>query len=113
MFVWALQPGRRAYSLGNTGSLYFFVPEGTQEIAYHLEGSAHVVLDATGREVAKIEKQPGNVVLVPVPEGQDGRVWCLRGLSRTHLWFYNCPNYVAARAEALLIPRELSGLKGS
>lgn len=111
-YVWALQRGRRAYSLGNTGSLYFFVPKGTREIAYHVEGSAHRVLDATGREIAKIEKQPGNVVVVPVPEGQDGRAWCLRGLSRTHLWLLNCPNYVAANAEDLLAPRELSRSNG-
>lgn len=71
------------------------------------------VLDATGREIAKIEKQPGNVVVVPVPEGRDGQVWRLRGLSCTHLWFFNCPNYVAAHEEDLLVPRELLRSKGS
>jgi hypothetical protein len=46
------------------------------------------------------------VIIVPVPQGQDGRVWCLQGLSRKHLWFYNCPNYLAAHADDLLVPRE-------
>lgn len=106
-YVWALERGRRAYSLGSTGSLYFYVPKGTGQIAYHIEGSAHHLADGSGREVAKIEKQPGDVILISVPAGQDGCVWRLGGLSRTHLWFYNCPNYVAAHAEDLLVPREL------
>jgi len=32
--------------------------------------------------------------------------WGLKGLSRTHLWFYNCPNYLAVHAEDLLVPRD-------
>lgn len=105
-YVWALERGKRAYSLGGTGFLYFYVPEGARQVAYHVEGSAHTVLDASGRQTASIPQQPGNVVVIPVPEGQDGRVWCLKGLSRTHLWFYNCPNYLAAHAEDLLVPGE-------
>jgi hypothetical protein len=103
-YVWALERGKHAYSLGNTGFLYFYVPKGSKEVAYHVEGSAHTVLDGTGQEVAKIDKQPGNVIVVPVPEGRDGQPWCLKGLSRKHLWFYNCPNYLAAHAEDLLVP---------
>ena len=104
-YVWALQKGRRAYSLGNMGSLCFYVPKGTKEVAYHAIGGAHTVVDGQGNEVARIERQPGNVIVVPVPEGQDGKAWCLKGLSRTHLWFFNCPNYVAAHAEDLCVPR--------
>ncbi len=106
-YAWALERGRRAYSLGNTGSLYFYVPKGTKTIAYHVEGSAHVVFDGTGTEVAKVPRQPGNVIVIPVPAGRDGQAWCLKGLSRTHLWFYNCPNYIAARAEDLLVPESV------
>jgi hypothetical protein len=107
-YVWALERGKHAYSLGNTGFLYFYVPKGTTEVAYHVEGSAHTVLDGTGQEIAKIDKQPGNVIVVPVPEARDAQPWCLKGLSRKHLWFYNCPNYLAAHAEDLLVPREMS-----
>lgn len=105
-YVWALERGRRAYSMGNHGWLYFYVPSGAKTIAYHVEGSAHSVLDGDGKQVARIDHQPGNVVVVPVPPGQAGRVWCLKGLSRTHLWFFNCPNYLAAHAQDLLVPEE-------
>jgi hypothetical protein len=106
-YVWALEKGNRAYSLGNLGAVHFYVPEGTREIAYYVEGSAHTVIDGAGETVAEVDRQPGNVIVLPVSEGQDGQVWCLKSLSRTQLWFYNCPNYLAAHAEDMLVPREL------
>jgi hypothetical protein len=85
---------------------YFYVPKGTKQIAYYVEGSAHQLYDGTGRLAARVQKQPGNVILVPVPAGQDGQAWHLDGLKQHCLWFFNCPNYLAARAESLLVPRE-------
>lgn len=105
--VWPLERGRSIYPLaGNTMAQYFFVPVGARRVAYYVEGGAHSVLDGEGRVVAEIAPQPGNVIVVEVPEGQDGRVWCLKGLSWKRLWFFNCPPYLAALAEDMLVPRE-------
>jgi hypothetical protein len=107
--VWPVVKGRSIYPLGGpTTAQYFYVPEGTDRIAYYVKGSAHSVLDGDGDVVAEIAAQPGDVVTVDVPEGQGGRVWCLRELKSTGLWFYNCPNWLAALAEDMMVPREVA-----
>ncbi|MEA3403067.1 MAG: DUF4838 domain-containing protein [Armatimonadota bacterium] len=106
--VWPLEKGRRIYGLGGTtAAVYFYVPAGTERVAYYVEGTAHSVLDGDGNTVAELEAEPGEVITVEVPEGQDGRVWCLRDLKFRRLWFYNCPNYLAALAQDMMVPREL------
>ncbi len=108
--VWALEKGRRIYGLGgSTAAVYFYVPRGTKRVAYYVEGTAHAVLDAAGKEAAAVDALPGDVVTVDVPAGRDGAAWCLRGLKFRRLWFYNCPNYLAALAEELLRPRDADG----
>ena len=45
---------------------------------------------------------------MPVPAGQDGKVWWLDSLAMGRLHFFNAPNYIAASAGALLVPREVA-----
>ncbi|MGM0487797.1 MAG: DUF4838 domain-containing protein [Planctomycetota bacterium] len=108
--VWPLEKGERIYGLGgSTEAVYFHVPEGTRRLAYYVEGTAHAVVDSDGEEAVTVEAQPGNVVVVDVPGGQDGTVWCLRDLKFRRLWFYNCPNYLAALPQDMMVPREVGG----
>ena len=108
-YVWRIEKAKRIHSMGWTFSLHFYVPKGTKTVSYYVQGNAHTVVGADGQEIAKVPKQPGNIVSVPVPEGREGEAWYLKNLGIGKLWFYNCPNYIAAGAEELLIPRELLG----
>ena len=108
-YVWQLEKAKRVHSMGWTFSLHFYVPKGTETVSYYVQGNAHTVVGANGQEIAKVPKQPGNLVSIPVPDGRDGEAWYLKNLGIGKLWFYNCPNYIAAGAEDLLVPRELLG----
>lgn len=56
-----------------------------------------------------MERQTGNIVRVAVPEGRDGQAWHLKMLAPRSLWFFNCPNVIAAGAEDMLVPQEQVG----
>lgn len=104
-----LEKGIELVWLGGAGALAFYVPKGTDAVAYYVEGSAHDVLDPEGRVVAKVPEQPGNIVTVEVPTSAAGKPWAFHGLTPRVLWFYNCPNLVARSAEELMVPRDAAG----
>jgi len=106
--VWQLKRADRIRALCPMSALYFYVPKGTREVIYYVQGGPHTVLDGAGVEVGRIAAQPGNIIILPVSAGRDGQAWCLRDLdlAEGRLWFLNCPNYVAAASDELLVPPE-------
>jgi hypothetical protein len=108
---------------GGTASLpprYFYVPKGTTEIQF-------LFLDPEGRPITFAVRSPddsvnqlvhhksgatGQVYKVPVPPGEDGKVWWLDSLAMGRLRFFNLPNYLAASPDALLVPSELAKRDG-
>ena len=95
--------------------MYFYVPKGTKNIQYFWNGIPHEVFGPDGKQV-KAVTETGRYVIIPVPEGMDGRPWSFQHLVLGRLWFFNLPNYLAASPNALLIPREVAvkdGLKVS
>lgn len=88
---------------------YFFVPPGTRRIALHTPGVIPLKLfDPDGSEINDPRNEERrNLLLIDVPEGQDGRTW---SFSQFKAWFplelLNCPNVFAQSPETLLVPEE-------
>ncbi len=88
--------------------LYFYVPKGTRHIiglANHLSGE---LLNAKGESAFDFVKQmekPG-YFRVPVPEGQDGKLWKF-SMTLGHRELLNVPPYFASSGDQLLLPREV------
>ncbi len=91
--------------------LYYYVPEGTEDIfiAGTLLEGRHEFVDGDGEavEAGLIEEIQG-FTRVPVPEGQDGSVWSLSLIAlRPAIRFLNIPGYVALSPDELLLPEEV------
>ncbi|MFG0262628.1 MAG: DUF4838 domain-containing protein, partial [Novipirellula sp. JB048] len=93
--------------LGGRWDLYFYVPRGTQVVGGYtssirgkmLDGDNHVIFDFGEMEAA-------GYFSVPVPEGQDGRLWKFSD-SRGSRMLMTVPPYLATSVETLLLPREV------
>lgn len=88
-----------------------YVSKGTREIQYFWAGIPHEVFGADGKMVRAVTESGRNVI-IPVPEGMDGKTWAFQHLVLGRLWFFNLPNYLAASPDALLIPREVAAKDG-
>lgn len=86
--------------------MYFYVPKGQQKIAFYEAGVIPLtVFDATGEEV-DLQGQRG-VIVLDVPEGQDGQPWSFRGYkSYTPLQMLNLPAGLSYSPDALLVPAD-------
>lgn len=85
----------------------FYVPKGTKQIQYFWNGGAHDVFQPDGKLAGRVNQSTGSIASIPVPDGMDGALWCIRTSVR-NIWFMNIPNVMAATPEALLIPRGLA-----
>ncbi len=91
----------------------FYVPKGTAVLQF-FSGAAP-------RQTTKVYGPDGKVQVVgggfrewtsvPIPPGQDGKVWRMDAGLHT-LWFANVPPGVAAAPERLLVPRDLAETDG-
>ena len=85
-------------------TLYFYVPRGTQVIGGFSDGIGHL-LGPNGRAVHSFSGVP-EYFNVPVPAGQDGKLWCFHhGKGRRLLM--TVPPYLARSGQELLLPREV------
>jgi hypothetical protein len=91
---------------GHMQRMYFFVPRGNKRIDYFWSGGPHQVLAPDGKVVKEV-KTTGEFVHIDVPPGEDGKPWSFKQLALGQLWFFNCPNVLAASPQALLLPREV------
>ncbi len=88
-------------------TLYFYVPQGTEVVAGYVDQASGRIRDGAGNEVLSLADvdAPGYFV-VPVPEGQDGRLWQV-DRSRAQLRLLTVPPYLARNHRELLLPREV------
>ena len=105
-------PGVSAHFRGEW-SMYIYVPKGTRTIggwADRVANWAPVIsgqlLDGDGRLAKDFAGMAAGWFSVPVPEGQDGRVW---KFDRTHgqRYLMTVPAFFAVSPKQLLLPREV------
>ncbi|MGA2497298.1 MAG: DUF4838 domain-containing protein, partial [Tepidisphaeraceae bacterium] len=101
-----LPRGRAMSHMGHMQTMYFYVPKGSRDLRYYWLGGPHKVHTPDDRTVVDVSTS-GRFVTIPVPDGQDGKIWSFTQLALGHLWFFNAPNLLAASPDALLLPREL------
>jgi hypothetical protein len=84
-------------------SLYFYVPRGTRTIGLHA-GSGGRILGPGGKERLNLEGQTAGYHSIPVPAGDDGRLWKIQGASGA-IRLLTVPPYLARSTDELLLPR--------
>lgn len=94
-------------------SLYFYVPKGTQvvggwasRIANWAPRISGKLLDGSGREVFDFATADEGWFQVPVPAGEDGKLWKF-DQSQGQRLLMTVPPYLARSAEELLLPIEV------
>jgi len=88
-------------------TLLFYVPAGTDAVGGYASNTSGEVVDGDGQVALSFGDlaEPG-YFRIPVPEGQDGRLWALRNCAGRRM-LMTVPPYLAPRADALLLPREV------
>ena len=85
--------------------LYFYVPRGTKVLG--LFGGGHgEVRDSAGRPIFWLNGREPNYYSVPVPDGEDGRLWSFR-YARGSMRLLTVPPYLARSPAELLLPAEV------
>ena len=100
-------------SLQNRRRLYFYVPRGTGVVGGYTTSNRGVVRDGDGETIYSFEKVEGGegYFSIPVPDGQDGRLWeLLNAYGRQMLM--TVPPYLARSGEELMLPREVIDADG-
>lgn len=94
-------------------TLYFYVPKGTQvvggwasRIANWAPRISGKLLDSSGREVFDFGKAEEGWFRVPVPAGEDGKLWKFDNSQGQRL-LMTVPPYLARTSEGLLLPAEV------
>lgn len=85
-------------------SLYFYVPRGTTVIGGYASGQG-TLLDPNGKEAHRFGERP-NYFSVPVPAGQDGKLWKFQQSVGQRL-LMTVPPCLARSARELLLPAEV------
>jgi hypothetical protein len=101
-----LRADKKLSHQGHMQEMFFYVPKGTKRIDYFWSGGPHNLHGPDGQRLAEITTT-GQFVHVDVPKGADGQLWSFRQLALGHLYFFNCPNVIAASRAGLLLPREV------
>lgn len=88
-------------------TLYFYVPRGTKTIGGFSTGTRGVLCDGSGDVAFRFDalERPG-YFQVPVPAGQDGRLWKFENCSGQRR-LMTVPPYLARNGRELLLPREV------
>jgi hypothetical protein len=88
-------------------SLYFYVPRGTSTVGGYSSSTAGRVLDGAGNAVFSFRQlTAAGYFSIPVPQGQDGKLWKFENVSGARL-LMTVPPYLAPSAQDLLLPREI------
>ncbi len=98
----------RPARLRNNRHLYFYVPKGTETVGGYTTHRRTRILDGDGNRVLDFGDVEGGegYFNIPVPEGQDGRLWKHeRGYGT--LMLMTVPPYFARNERGLLLPREV------
>jgi hypothetical protein len=94
-------------SLSGRWSLYFYVPRGTTVVGGFTDQLDGLMRDGDGNAVLDFRdlQRPG-YFRVPVPPGQDGRLWKIENASGQRL-LMTVPPYLARSGQELLLPLEV------
>ena len=89
----------------------FHVPRGLDALHMyaHFAGTVRIT-DGSG-QVRHEAPSDGRIVTIPVPDGQDGRVWSVGGVSNMRLrrfGFLNLPTVLSLQRRYLIMPREMA-----
>lgn len=101
--TWLPQRGKKVVTLGQFGELFFYVPAGTRELQLFASGQKFPVRGPDKKVLAEVAAND-EVVTIPVPVGEDDKVWSFGPTSPSQIWLFNAPNCFAASPDALLIP---------
>lgn len=85
-------------------SLYFYVPKGTKVIGGFASGQGNL-LDPAGKKAHTFDGPPG-YFSIPVPAGQDGKVWMFANTAGRRL-LMTVPPCLARSPKELLLPAEV------
>jgi len=85
-------------------SLYFYVPKGTKVVGGFASG-AGTLLNGDGKKVHDFDARPG-YFSIPVPAGQDGRLWMFANTAGRRL-LMTVPPCMARSPRELLLPAEV------
>jgi len=87
---------------------YFFVPYGTKQLVIYTGSIKQEISDSDGKILYSWENKPNvpGFIFVDIPEGQDGKVWKIRGVYVGNIEFINVPPYIALSPDELLVPEE-------
>jgi hypothetical protein len=88
---------------GRDSSMYFYVPKGTKVVGGFAQ-SRPIIVDGESKVAATLPNEP-DMFSIPVPPGQDGKVWKINRAARVLLM--TVPPFLARSAEELLVPREV------
>ncbi|MEO6908252.1 MAG: hypothetical protein ABI210_10210, partial [Abditibacteriaceae bacterium] len=107
-------PGFLAEMGSPSPRVYFYVPSGVRTIAMYLPGGNHqgyypqVVKDPDGKQVTTESHDAGTLVIVTVPEGQDGKVWSLEAVRTPDepIRMLNVPNFFSLSPDSLMVPQD-------
>jgi len=102
--TWELGASYSAHRIGRQ-HIYFYVPYGTPVIGGFITNGTMTMRQPDGEIALEMQRYTG-FFEVPVPEGQDGKVWRIQSmLGRLRLM--TVPPYVAGCPLGLLVPREV------
>ena len=98
---------RPRFSVIQDWRLCFYVPKGTTLIGGYTDDLRGVMRDSSGKSVFAFSdlKRPGNFS-VPVPAGEDGKVWWLEQCRGRRI-LMTVPPYLAPSPAELLLPSEV------
>jgi hypothetical protein len=82
---------------------WFFVPPGTRRFGFRSDCGQRTLFHGPAGDATALWQ--GAVAVVEVPAGQDGQPWSMSAYCGS-AQFLNIPNYVAYRADQLLVPRD-------
>jgi hypothetical protein len=85
-------------------TLYFYVPRGATVIGGFSEGEGKL-RNASGVLAHTFDRKPG-YFSIPVPAGEDGRLWKFEGCAGDRM-LMTVPPYLARSAAELLLPKEV------
>ncbi|MHB0934822.1 MAG: DUF4838 domain-containing protein [Armatimonadota bacterium] len=87
--------------------LYFYVPKGTKTIGGYADAKTGSLLDPDGKVALNFEQMEKiGYFNVPVPAGQDGKLWKMHFCTGQRI-LMTVPPYYARNAEGLLLPKEV------
>jgi hypothetical protein len=97
------QPMNPAYT--DYWMMHFYVPRGTRTVGIH-GGDHGEIHDAEGHPLFWLNGRPAGYYSIPVPDGQDGRLWRIR-YGRGPIRLLTVPPYLARAPEELLLPPDV------